>query len=70
MFTYEIKLERFDTVQQKFIKTTEEIESINYTNDGALVTFYITVNLPGDANYSELNIASFPLSDIVSIKKQ
>jgi len=66
---YEVKIVRFNLITDKNIEITETVENCsNYIIDNDFVSFYLAVNLPGDANYNEINVASFQKHDIVSIK--
>jgi hypothetical protein len=67
---YEVKIVRLDQIQDKVIEIVETIENCsNYIIQNAFVTFYLSLSLPSDNDYQEINIASFPQNDIVSIKK-
>ena len=67
---YEVKIVRLDQIQDKVIEIVETIENCsNYITQNAFVTFYLSLSLPSDNDYQEINIASFPQNDIVSIKK-
>jgi len=66
---YEVKIIRFNQIQDQAVEIVETIENCsNYIIQNAFVTFYLEINMPND-NYQEINIASFPQNDIVSIKK-
>ena len=66
---YEVKIVRLNLITDKHEEITETVDNCtNYIIDNDFVTFYLGVNLPGDANFNEINVASFQKHDIVSIK--